>query len=187
MASEIEELETVINDSRCSSELVGIRVRNTWPRIKAALRQPTPPPGRTPPSEEESPQLNKSADAVVLAVLLHLSERSGGFEEGPFKAGFETAIEEAGAYLDSQTPDGGDRYQSLMEHMIGLLDGTYTPSPIPQGYRLVPEEPTQEMAEAFWAHVKDRGWSYAHIESFGWRYRAMLSAAPAPQAKEGEE
>lgn len=35
------------------------------------------------------------ADVVVLAVLLHLAERSKELNEGPFRAGWDSAIEEA--------------------------------------------------------------------------------------------
>lgn len=45
-----------------------------------------------------------SADQVLaLAVLLHLSQRAESLIDGPFKVGFEMAIEEAAAYLQLKT------------------------------------------------------------------------------------
>lgn len=73
------------------------------------------------------------ADARCLAVLLHLAMLTKGFEDGPFKAGFETAIEEAGAYLDSMHDDGGDQCQTLMEQMLGLINGAYALTEIKPG------------------------------------------------------
>jgi hypothetical protein len=57
--------------------------------------------------------------------MLHLVSLAGGFEDGPFKAGFEMAIEEAGAYLDGLAADGGSQAQTLMEQMLGLVNGCY--------------------------------------------------------------
>lgn len=64
-------------------------------------------------------------DVIALSLLLHLTSLLKGFEEGPFKAGLETAIEEGGAYLDSLSKDGGDQAQTLMEQMNGLVNGIY--------------------------------------------------------------
>ncbi len=64
-------------------------------------------------------------DAACLAAMLHLVSLIKGFEEGPFKAGFEAAIEEVGAYLDSEAGDGGTQSQTLMEQMLGLVNGSY--------------------------------------------------------------
>jgi hypothetical protein len=73
----------------------------------------------------KTPQEMFGADTICLATMLHLVSLTKGFEEGPFKAGFETAIEEAGAYLDSLANDGGDQAQTLMEQMLGLVNGVY--------------------------------------------------------------
>ena len=73
------------------------------------------------------------ADAVVLAVLLHLAERTKGFQEGPFRAGWESAIEEAGAYIDHMAKDGRDTMQTLMEQVIGLMNGSYVLMETPRG------------------------------------------------------
>ena len=75
--------------------------------------------------EAKSPRETFGADTACLAVLLHLVSLLKGFEEGPFKTGFETAIEEAGAYLDSVHDDGSDNAQTLMEQMCGLVNGIY--------------------------------------------------------------
>lgn len=65
------------------------------------------------------------ADVVVLAVMLHLAERSKELKEGPFRAGWESAIEEAGAYIDTMAKDGRDTMQTLMEQVVGLMNGSY--------------------------------------------------------------
>lgn len=65
------------------------------------------------------------SDANCLAMLLHLTSAIERFDEGPFKQGFEAAIEEAGAYLDHLNGDGNDVAQTLMEQMCGLINGCY--------------------------------------------------------------
>lgn len=72
------------------------------------------------------------ADVVVLAVLLHLAELSKEFNEGPFKAGWDSAIEEAGAYIDEMAKDGRDTMQTLMEQVVGLMNGSYVLTETPQ-------------------------------------------------------
>lgn len=72
------------------------------------------------------------ADVVVLAVLLHLAEQSKGLTDGPFKAGWDSAIEEAGAYIDSVAKDGRDTMQTLMEQVVGLMNGSYVLMETPQ-------------------------------------------------------
>jgi hypothetical protein len=71
------------------------------------------------------------SDVTCLATMLHLVSLTKGFEDGPFKAGFETAIEEAGAYLDGLADDGGDQCQTLMEQMLGLVNGSYMLMEVP--------------------------------------------------------
>ena len=44
--------------------------------------------------------MTRDAEVKCLALLLHLSSLMEGWQEGPFKAGFETAIEEAAAYVE---------------------------------------------------------------------------------------
>lgn len=65
------------------------------------------------------------SDVTALAMLLHLAERAKELNEGPFRAGWESAIEEAGAYVDSLANDGRDTMQTLMEQVIGLMNGSY--------------------------------------------------------------
>lgn len=72
------------------------------------------------------------ADVVVLAVLLHLAKQSKGLHEGPFKAGWDSAIEEAGAYIDTMAKDGKDTMQTLMEQVVGLMNGSYALIETPQ-------------------------------------------------------
>jgi len=72
------------------------------------------------------------ADVVALAVLLHLAERSKELNDGPFRAGWESAIEEAGAYIDSMAKDGNDTMQTLMEQVVGLMNGSYVLTETPQ-------------------------------------------------------
>lgn len=64
-------------------------------------------------------------DKPEFALLLYLTSKLGGLNEGPFKDGFQTAIEEGGAYLDDAAGDGGDQAQTLMEQMCGLINGVY--------------------------------------------------------------
>lgn len=73
------------------------------------------------------------SDVVVLAVLLHLAERAKELDEGPFRAGWESAIEEAGAYIDSLADDGRDTMQTLMEQVVGLMNGSYVLTETPRG------------------------------------------------------
>lgn len=72
-------------------------------------------------------------DIIALAVLLHLAMRSKELNEGVFKAGWDSAIEEAGAYLDSEAKDGQDTMQTLMEQVVGLMNGSYVLMDTPRG------------------------------------------------------
>jgi hypothetical protein len=72
------------------------------------------------------------SDVVILAVLLHLAERTKELNESPFRAGWESAIEEAGAYIDSMAKDGRDTMQTLMEQVVGLMNGSYVLMETPQ-------------------------------------------------------
>lgn len=72
------------------------------------------------------------ADVIVLAVLLHLAQRAKELNEGPFRAGWESAIEEAGAYIDEMAKDGRDTMQTLMEQVVGLMNGSYVLMETPQ-------------------------------------------------------
>ncbi len=72
-------------------------------------------------------------DVIVLATLLHLAERAKELNDGPFRAGWESAIEEAGAYLDSLAKDGNDTMQTLMEQVVGLMNGSYMLVETPRG------------------------------------------------------
>ncbi|MBR0875018.1 hypothetical protein JQ633_31990 [Bradyrhizobium tropiciagri] len=65
------------------------------------------------------------SDANCLAMLIHLASLTKGMNDGPYKMGFEQAIEEAGAYLDHLNGDGNDVAQTLMEQMCGLINGCY--------------------------------------------------------------
>lgn len=80
----------------------------------------------------KTPQEMFGADTACLATMLHLVSLTKGFNDGPFKAGFEMAIEEAGAYLDSVADDGGTQAQTLMEQMLGLVNGSYSLIETPQ-------------------------------------------------------
>lgn len=72
-------------------------------------------------------------DVVILAVLLHLAECAKGYNEGPFRSGWESAIEEAGAYIDEMSKDGRDTMQTLMEQVVGLMNGSYVLMETPRG------------------------------------------------------
>lgn len=87
----------------------------------------------------KTPQELFGSDATCLATMLHLVSLLKRFDEGPFKAGFQTAIEEAGAYLDSlHHDDGGDQAQTLMEQMCGLVNGDYALVDAPQAGQKAP-------------------------------------------------
>lgn len=58
-------------------------------------------------------------------------------------------------------------YAMMQKHMRAALQAAL--SQAPQGWKLVPVEPTDAMCEAGWPHVAD---------SIADAYRAMLSAAP---------
>lgn len=91
----------------------------------------------------KTPQEMFGADTVCLATMLHLVSLTKGFEEGPFKAGFEMAIEEAGAYLDGLADDGGNQAQTLMEQMLGLVNGAYSLVEIKGPIGIVINEPSK--------------------------------------------
>lgn len=76
------------------------------------------------------------ADTVPLAMLLHLVARLDGLVDGPFKSGFETAIDEAAAYLDSTHEDGVSNAQTLLEQMCGLVHGYYVLTPTDKPFSL---------------------------------------------------
>ena len=83
-------------------------------------------------------------DVIVLAVLLHLAERTKGFDDVPFRSGWEAAIEEAGAYIDSMAEDGADTMQTLMEQVVGLMNGSYVLMATPRGpLGIVQNEPSK--------------------------------------------
>lgn len=65
------------------------------------------------------------SDVKSLAMLLHLVQRAENLKECEFRAGWEAAIEEAAAYLDSEHGDDGTQCQDLMQQMIGLVSGVY--------------------------------------------------------------
>ncbi len=73
------------------------------------------------------------SDVTALAMLLHLAQCTKGFNEGPFRAGWESAIEEAGAYIDSENKDGRNTMQTLMEQVVGLMNGSYVLMEAPRG------------------------------------------------------
>lgn len=64
-------------------------------------------------------------DRPSIAMLLHLALRLRELNDGEFKSGFQMAIEEAGAYLDSLHRDSGSQAQTLMEQVCGLMNGHY--------------------------------------------------------------
>lgn len=62
---------------------------------------------------------------TAAAMLLHLASISQRLAAGDLRAGLELAIEEGGAWLDSQAGDGRDNMQTLMEQVVGLMNGHY--------------------------------------------------------------
>lgn len=71
-----------------------------------------------------TPKETFGSDVNCLAMLLHLASLLKGFKEGPFKVGFETAIEEAGAYLASLSGDGGDQAQTPLRPLTPEMSMT---------------------------------------------------------------
>lgn len=86
------------------------------------------------------------SDANCLAMLLHLTSLLKGIQDGPYKLGFEMAIEEAGAYLDHLNGDGNDVAQTLMEQMCGLVNGCYALMEISGSLESVIHEPSKGTA-----------------------------------------
>src|SRR6185437_16067025 len=83
-------------------------------------------------SEKTATELFGS-DVTALAMLLHIAQGAEGLSEGPFRAGWEAAIEEAGAYIDSLAKDNRDTMQTLMEQVVGLMNGSYVLMETPRG------------------------------------------------------
>lgn len=60
------------------------------------------------------------------------------------------------------------------------------PAPIPEGWKLVPKEPTKEMSDTFWsAYIPApdgiaQSCSFEDFHDFRYMYKAMLDAAPKP-------
>ena len=58
------------------------------------------------------------------------------------------------------------------------------PAPIPEGWQLVPKEPTKEMSDVFWsAYIPApdgmaQSCSFEDFHDFRYMYKAMLAAAP---------
>ena len=61
------------------------------------------------------------------------------------------------------------------------------PAPIPEGWKLVPKEPTKEMSDTFWsAYIPApdgiaQSCSFEDFHDFRYMYKAMLDAAPKPE------
>jgi hypothetical protein len=64
-------------------------------------------------------------DAGRMELLSHLMIRAHALHDSPFRAGFVTCIEEIAAVTDTDAGDGRSTVQTLIEQMIGLLDGRY--------------------------------------------------------------
>jgi len=58
------------------------------------------------------------------------------------------------------------------------------PAPIPEGWQLVPKEPTKDMSDVFWsAYIPApdgiaQSCSFEDFHDFCYMYKAMLAAAP---------
>ncbi len=87
-------------------------------------------------------------DVIAISMMMHLSLQSKRFQEGDFRAGWESAIEEAAACLDDQAGDDRATLQTLMEQVIGLMRGDYSLVPAKKGPRLVDLEHMEKIAEA---------------------------------------
>ena len=64
-------------------------------------------------------------DAGRIELIAHLLGCSKKFEGGDFKTGWLACIEEIASVTDHVVGDGKTTVQTLVEQMIGLLDGDY--------------------------------------------------------------
>jgi hypothetical protein len=80
------------------------------------------------------------------------------------------------AALDKTLP-WGDRMEFII--LAALTSSRAAPAPVPEGWRIVPIEPTEEMISA-WREVFSP-WPY---ENDAWK--ALLAATPAPPSSEGK-
>lgn len=62
---------------------------------------------------------------TAIGLLMHLSLLAKGMPDGGIRDGITIAAEEGAAWLDRQAGDGRDSMQTLMEHVTGLLNGSY--------------------------------------------------------------
>jgi hypothetical protein len=72
--------------------------------------------------------------------------------------------------------------------LAAMPDAPIQPASVPEGWKMVPSEPTTEIAEAarYWAQrVRRPGQSVNYLAFWEDAYRAMLAASPSPPALEG--
>ena len=87
---------------------------------------------------------------------------------------------------DDNWPDAELNAAEYAALVLAALDA---PQAVAQGWKLVPEEPTDEMVEAAWeSDGTDYVGEHKRIWRFDLAYKAALSAAPStPQPAEGEK
>lgn len=179
----------------CDGEPVGRRLVDACGRAVLAAKTPAPAEGELPalPEPDHSldcgmqpfyrlDQMREYAQVAIAADRL-AREGTGSIEET--KQLWETALSHAAMYVDAHCVDGETHAQHIME----MARPKFTAVPlstepqagaVPDGWKLVPIEPTEAMVHA--------GEDIEPPRPFGKVYRAMIAAAPAPaqQPEKGE-
>ena len=95
-------------------------------------------------------------------------------------------LRDAKPYMDHRGGAGVKGYTKLTKDIDAALAGKLPAPVVPEGWKLVPVVPTTEMVEAYFAG-KMEAQSCTHQQRARERvardYRAMLAAAPKPEAK----
>lgn len=89
-------------------------------------------------------------------------------------------LQEARPYMDHRGGAGVKGYTQLAKEIDSALAGNLPIQGTPEGWQLVPVEPTQEMVECGLMAAVYEGDSASCILASA--YRAMLSAAPSPDS-----
>lgn len=64
-------------------------------------------------------------DANGAAMLLSISVAAQNLPDGDLKTGMILAVESGACFLDGKARDGGTQMLTLMEQVVGLLEGSY--------------------------------------------------------------
>lgn len=88
----------------------------------------------------------------------------------------------AQAWFDRETTQEAARYEAVLQRIGAAPQPGAQPAGVPQGWRLVPDTPTQEMCQA--GQEKASEWPRFPLR-ISPIYRAMLTAAPQPAPEAG--